>query len=240
MRAGRDREGLAGETLAKSIAGEITLSQNPAASMKRWRQMFNINQKKLAMSLRISPSVISDYESGRRSPGVEFVRKYTYALISLEMEKNNGLVKRLSPGEKPGAVMDMREFLTPLPAEKFLKYVEGRVVAECGLSAKNINGYTVVDSIKAILELTEKDFPRIYGCNTNRALIFTKVHLGRSPMIAIKVTKPKPSMVVLHGLDPHEVDKLAVKIAEMEQIPLIVSLASSEDELVGNLRKIEE
>ena len=203
--------------------------------------MFDISQKDVANNLRVSASVISDYESGRRkSPGVEFVRKYTYALINLEMEKNDGLVKKLSAGEKPKAVMDIREFLTPISAKKFLGYVNGRVVADCGLSQKTIDGYTIVDSVKAIIELTEKDFPRIYGGNTNRALIFTKVHLGRSPMIAIKVTKPKPSMVVLHGLGPHEVDKLAVKIAEMEKIPLAVSLVESEEELVENLRKIEE
>ena len=78
----------------------------------------------------------------------------------------------------------------------------------------------------------------IYGSSEDRALIFTKVHLGRSPMIAIKVTHPKPKMVVLHGLKPKSVDKLAIKIAKLERIPLIVSKIQSEEDLVTSLGEL--
>jgi len=57
-------------------------------------------------------------------------------------------------------------------------------------------------------------------------------------MVAIKVTKPKPTMVVLHGLNPKNVDRLAIKIARIENIPLMVSTLRNEDELIENLRKI--
>ena len=55
-------------------------------------------------------------------------------------------------------------------------------------------------------------------------------------MIALKVTQPKPSMVVLHGLIPKDVDKLAIKIAKIERLPLVISTLSTEDELISRLR----
>ena len=48
-----------------------------------------------------------------------------------------------------------------------------------------------------------------------------KVSTGRSPMVVIRVSPMKPTLVVLHGIT--EVDKLAVKIAQKEQIPLLVT-----------------
>jgi len=230
------------DILTKNIAGEIALSPRPGEAMRKWRQIFGVNQKQLAGVLDISPSVISDYESGRRmSPGVEFVRRFTYALTSWDMKKSGGIVvEKFSAAKRSDAVLDLREFLTPLPGEKFIERIKGRIVANKSLAGANLWGYTVIDSIKAILELTEDDFAQIYGKNTQRALVFTKVHMGRSPMIAIKVTKPKPAMVVLHGLKPHEVDKLAIKIAEMENIPLVVSMLGDEKELVESLKEIDE
>jgi putative transcriptional regulator len=56
-------------------------------------------------------------------------------------------------------------------------------------------------------------------------------------MIAIKVTKPKPRLIVLHGLPPKKVDRLALKIATIEKIPLVVSKIRSEEELVKKLRE---
>ena len=101
-----------------------------------------------------------------------------------------------------------------------------------------IKGYTVIDSVKAILQLTEDDLRKVYGTTTERALVFTKVKSGRSPLIAIRVTQPKPSMIVLHGLKPSSVDDLAVRIAKIEKIPLIVSQLKTEEELINNLRKL--
>jgi putative transcriptional regulator len=40
-------------------------------------------------------------------------------------------------------------------------------------------------------------------------------------MVVIRVTPMKPTLVVLHGVD--EVDALALKIAEREQIPVLVT-----------------
>jgi putative transcriptional regulator len=228
------------DLLEKTIAGEVTLSENPGGALKKWRQILDISQKDLAKALNISPSVISDYESGRRkSPGVEFVRKYTQAIVAQDRRKKGGITGKIPAAEKSGAILDMREFLNPMTGRQFIKHVHGKAIACADLLEEKICGYTVIDSIKAILELSESDFPQIYGINNQRAIIFTKVHMGRSPMIAIKVTKPKPVLVIFHGVSPREVDKLAVKIAEAEKIPLVVSMTENEEKLVADLKMIE-
>jgi len=224
--------------LAKNIAGEITLSDNPGAVMKKWREIFGIKQCNIAKNLGISSSVISDYESGRRrSPGINFVKKFINTLISTDIKTGGDTVKKFSADLETGAILDIREFLAPVPAEDIIRAVDGEVIVGDDLEMVNLWGYTVIDSIKAILELSERDFIGLYGSNEERALIFTKVHLGRSPMIAIKVTHPKPKIVVLHGLMPRSVDKLAIKIAKLENIPLVVSKIRLEEELVTSLKK---
>ena len=39
-------------------------------------------------------------------------------------------------------------------------------------------------------------------------------------MVAVRVTNLKPGVVILQGLEASEVDPVAVKIAELENIPL--------------------
>ena len=225
--------------IARKIAGEIVLAEKPGKSMRKWREIFGIKQKRLAGKLGISASVISDYESGRRkSPGVGFVRRFIDALIQEDVKGRGELTKMLASEKKSEAILDIREFLTPFPIKKFVKAVDGRVVVRGGMKGNIVWGYTVIDSIKAILKLSEKDFMDLYGTNTERALIFTKVQTGRSPMIAIKVTSPKPSLVVLHGLGAGGVDRLAASIAKRENIPLVVSEIKSEEELTNRLRKL--
>ena len=62
--------------LAEKMAGEITLSEKPGECLKKWRLNFEVSQTDISNSLQVSPSVISDYESGRRkSPGTLIDRK---------------------------------------------------------------------------------------------------------------------------------------------------------------------
>ncbi|MFH1750149.1 MAG: transcriptional regulator, partial [Candidatus Micrarchaeota archaeon] len=95
------------------------------------------------------------------------------------------------------------------------------------LETKNIFGCTILDSVRVILELPYESFIKIYSTTSERALIFTHVSTGRSPMIAVRVTPIKPSMIILHGID--DVDKLAVKIAETEGIPLLMTKLGVEE-----------
>jgi len=223
--------------LARNIAGEIALATKSSEPMKKWREIFGVSQKDLAKHLRISPSVVSDYESARRkSPGTSFVKKFVEALIDIDEGRGSQVASKLIVAPESEAILDLRELLTPIKASKFVKIIDGEVLANKKLLDRSLMGYTVIDSIQAILKLSERELRNIYGSSTERALIFTKVKLGRSPMIAVKVTQPKPAMVVLHGLRPEKVDRLAVHIAEMENLPLVVSKIKTEDELVEKLR----
>ena len=225
--------------LAKKIAGEVTISTNPGKTLRKWREIFGIKQCILADTMKVSTSVVSDYESGRRkSPGAEFIKRYVEALIDLDEINGSTVVKKFSRDIDIDAIMDIREFLEDVPATKIQKLVKGVMLVNKNIKDIRLNGYTVIDSIKAITDLSESDFIKLYGLSTNRVLIFTKVHMGRSPMIAIKVTQPKPSMVVMHGLKPAEVDKLGIKIAKIENIPLMVSTLENEKDLIKNLREL--
>jgi len=66
------------------ITGSVVLSDNPPQQLKYWRKKFGIKQVDLAKKMDITPSVLSDYEKGRRpSPGVNFIKRYLIALYEL-------------------------------------------------------------------------------------------------------------------------------------------------------------
>ena len=104
-------------------------------------------------------------------------------------------------------------------------------VAQRGRKLEDVQlfGCTILDSLKVILELPYESFVKIYSTTNQRALLFTKTSTGRSPMVAIRIAPIKPALVVLHDLTPEKVDKLAVRIAENEGIPLLVTQLKLED-----------
>lgn len=78
------------------IAGSVVLSESPPQQLKYWRKRFGIKQADLARKMDITPSVLSDYEKGRRpSPGVNFIKRYLLALYDLA--KPNGPSATLAP-----------------------------------------------------------------------------------------------------------------------------------------------
>ena len=81
-----------------------------------------------------------------------------------------------------------------------------------------------------------QDFLNLYGWTTERALIFTEVSSGRSPMVAIRVSNIKPRVVIFQGVS--ELDRLALKLAEIQAIPLLVTDLEV-DELLGKLNEIK-
>ena len=203
--------------------------------MKAWRAKLGIKQVTLAKALAISPSVLSDYESGRRpSPGVQFVRRYVEALVKLD-EGRGRMIPKLVSSDKDEAILSIGEFQGPVEASTILKAVDARVLVGDEKRVK-LYGYTVVDSIRTIYSLSGLDFYRIFGATTERALIFTKVGLGRSPLVAIRVSQLKPRVVVIHG--PKDLDPLAVDLARREGIVLALSSAPSEEALISALRAV--
>jgi len=229
--------------LARRIAGEIALSEKPGQAMRIWRERFRLQQIVLAKYLGISPSVISDYESGRRkSPGTSTIRRFVMALLSLD-EQNGGQTAAAFIRLMDVSLVDlnivlaMSDFTSPITVKDFCKQMKCTVLAGEKYLDRDIFGYTLVDVERAVKELNSDEFLKLFGATTERCLLFTKVNTGRAPMIAIKSQEFKPSFVILHGVG--KVDRLAIDLAEQMRIPLAVSKIGSIDTLSKELRSLE-
>ena len=235
---GRDR-------LARRIAGEITLSDSPGQTMRMWRERFRLPQIVLADYLDISPSVISDYESGRRkSPGTSTTRRFVMALLALD-ERNGGQVisafVRLMDISLVdlNIVLSMSDFKTSMTSREFCKRLKCVVKSGEDYLDKEIFGYTLVDVERAVKELDSEAFMKLFGATTERCLIFTEVKTGRAPMIAIKSQEFKPTLVILHGVEIDQIDKLALDLSEQMRIPLAVSKSGSINNLIKDLHALD-
>lgn len=230
------------DTLAKRIAGEIVLSPIPGQTMRKWRGLLNVNQIEVAESLDLSPSVISDYETGRRkSPGAGVIKRYVESLLEIDEKRGGQYVRQLSriTLDPSDVFIDIREFMAPVVVQEIIEAVNGEIYTCHDKVENDVFGYTIIDSIKAIVMLSGLDFYRIFGTTSERALIFTRISKGRSPMIAVKISPFKPRVIILHGLKGR-IDPLAVKLAENEGIPLVVSKMETEDKLVDSLIDLYE
>ena len=228
------------ERLARRIAGEIALSDQPGQTMRVWRERFRLPQIVLADYLGISPSVISDYESGRRkSPGTSTIRRFVMALLTLD-EQNGGQVVSAFVRLMDVSLVDlnivlaMSDFSSSMTSREFCDRLKCTVKSGEEYLDKEIYGYTLVDVERAVRELDSEAFLKLFGATTERCLIFTNVNTGRAPMIAIKSQEFKPTLVVLHGVG--KIDRLAMELSEQMRIPLAVSKISSIDTLLRELR----
>ena len=226
------------EVLARRIAGEIILSNKPGATMRKWRELFAVSQISLSERMELSSSVISDYESGRRkSPGAKFIRRFVLALLGIDEEKGSRFIREFAKltSSPSMAVLDLREFPIPVRVEYLCKAINGEVVACKDKYVKEVSGYTVIDSKKAVEALSGLEYAQLFGATTDRALVFTNVENGALPMMIVRVSSLKPLLVIFHREKP---DDYAIKLAEYERIPLIYSTAPSVEQLVKSLRKL--
>ncbi len=234
------------EKLTTTIAGEICLSKDPGGSMKKWREIFGVTQTELALHLKVTNSTISDYEGGRRkSPGIAVISRLVNSLIEMDNGRGGKVVKQLEKDFKPKEeAFDSHEFSAAMKGPDFAKKIDATCVAnQSRLKDVQIYGFTVIDSMKVILEVPVHEYMLLYGKTPDRALIFRFVENGRSPLIAVKIgrfsTDMRPAIVVLHGkITAETVDPIAIKIAESEKIPLLVTQKSIE-EIMAELKKFE-
>lgn len=228
--------------LAEKMAGEITLSDSPGKALKKWRMSFGIPQGTLSERLGVSPSVISDYEGGRRrSPGTAVVGKIVDTILSIDEENGGKYIQRFSrilynQFDDDDVIYDMHDYAGPVLLPAFAEAVGARPL--CGSLDLSIFGYTVVNSLNAILQLSANEFNRIYGWSTERALIFTNVSTGKSPLVAIRVTPFKPRCVILQGLDVEHVHPLVKRLAEKDRITVLCTSMDVES-IVSTLREKE-
>ncbi len=234
------------EKLSTTIAGEICLSKDPGGSMKKWREIFGITQTELADKINITSSTISDYEGGRRkSPGIVVIARFVGTLLEMDAIRGGKVAKQLEKDFKPESeAFDAHEFYSAVKGPDFAKRIGGTCVANPSrLKETQIYGYTLIDSMKVILDVPVHEYMRIYGKTPERALIFRFVGNGRSPMISVKIgrfsTDMKPAIVVLHGkIDPKNIDPVAKKIAESVKIRLSFT-QKSVDDIRAELKKCE-
>lgn len=226
------------EVLARRVAGEIILSGKPGATLRKWRELFAVSQISLSEKMTLSSSVISDYESGRRkNPGARFIRRFVLSLLQIDEEKGSRFIREFAKltSSPSMAVVDLREFPIPVRVEYLCRAIQGEVVAVKDKYIKEVNGYTVVDSRKAVETLSGLEYVQLFGATTDRALVFTNVDGSSLPMMIVRVSNLKPRVVIFHRTQP---DEYATKLAEYEQIPLIYSAAPSVEQLVKSLRKL--
>ncbi|HJJ47799.1 MAG TPA: helix-turn-helix domain-containing protein [Methanocorpusculum sp.] len=227
------------QQLAEKMAGEITLSDAPGKALRKWRTSFQITPGVLAERLGVSPSVISDYESGRRkSPGTGVVGKIVDTLLAIDEENGSEYIKKfaklLFSNYDDEVIYDIHDFAASVPIKDLAELLDCEII--CGELHSDIFGYTVVNSLNAIVNLTPSEFNKIYGWSTERALIFTDVSSGKSPMIAIRVTPFKPPYVVLQGIKKEEVHPLVRLLAEKDHI-CVLCTEMSVPEIITVLRK---
>ncbi len=190
------------EELSRRIAGEITLSDDPGATLRKWRTDFDVSQTELAQQLEVSSSVISDYESGRReSPGIGVVRRTVDGLLDIDERRGGGRLRQyarvLSAGFESDIVHDLREYPTAVPLPEFYEAMG--------------------------------EFYRLYGQSTNRALVFTRVTRGESPLVALRVVSPTPNAVVLHGIEDDDLWDHAADLARVDGFSLATSTRDLDD-----------
>ncbi|MFP4045825.1 MAG: helix-turn-helix domain-containing protein [Candidatus Aenigmatarchaeota archaeon] len=238
---GKSKRDILKENLEKKISGEIVLSDEPGQTIKKWRNIFKISQRDLADEISVMPSVISDYELGRRkSPGIKMIHKIVDGLLRVDELRGGEVIREFSDFTPSSAaadsIFDIREFTTGVSIGDFAEKLGIDLVVHGEMKDNEIYGYSLIDSLKAIVELSPNELVKLYGMTTERALVFSRVQTGRSPMIAIKVTNLKPGFVVFHG-DIKRVDELAKRIAKAEGVPVGICRCNSTEELQAQLRE---
>ncbi|SDM48978.1 putative transcriptional regulator [Halogranum gelatinilyticum] len=228
------------EDLAQRVAGEITLSDDPGATLRKWRTDFDVSQTELAGQLDVSSSVVSDYESGRReSPGIGVVSRIVDALLDIDESRGGGRIRQyarvLSAGFESDIVHDLREYPTSVPMDRLYDAMDATELVEG--DNDYVSGHTVINSIQAITRLSSDEFYRLYGQSTNRALVFTGVTRGESPLVAMRVVNPTPNAVVLHGVTEDDLWEHAPALATIDGFSLAVSTRDLDD-MLDDLREL--
>ena len=224
------------EQLTRRMAGEIVVSEKPGETLRKWREIFRLSQKELATLLEVNPSVVCDFEKGRRaSPGIVTVKKFVEAMVDYDSSHGGKVVNTMAGTRTNEAIVDIREFTSGISIETVIEKIEGEVLAGSEeIIERPIYGYTMVDSLKAIT--TFNAFGEMYGWSNERAVFFSGVHYGRSPMIAVRAHPVKPRMAVY--VKPKAVDPLAPKLADMEKV-VLVKTDLDENTIVERLRYLK-
>ena len=201
--------------------------------MKKWRELFGISQVELAKHLKISTSTISDYEGNRRlSPGAGIIKRFVQSLFEMDTQKGGEVTRNLEKMNLPKAESEpfysIHDFSAPINGVDFARLIDAKIAANPNyLDNVRIFGYTLLDSLRVILEISPSEYSKLFGTTNERAFIFDQVSTGRSPMVVVRVAPIKPRIIVVRNIE--NMDKLAIKIAQIEKIPLLTTKISVEE-----------
>ena len=99
--------------LALKMAGEIVFSEKPGDTLKKWREIFGLTQKEMADLLEINPSVVCDFEKGRRdSPGIKTVKKMVDTMILYDENNGNKVINSRIDDKSQEDPMIIGEFIS--------------------------------------------------------------------------------------------------------------------------------
>ena len=157
--------------IKEEIAGEIIFAHDISAILKKWRNIFEISQKKMAKEIGIKASTLSDYENGRRqNPGINIISRFVDTLIKIDIDRNNHILKSLikTENKKPFITKEFKNIKKITDFESFmLKQVNYKKINE------KIFGLTIIDTID-IKDLDFKTYPLLFGKTNKRMFYFTK------------------------------------------------------------------
>ena len=158
------------DSLQERIAGEITLSETPGSTMKKWRELFGISQVELAHYLKISTSTISDYEGNRRaSPGVGIIKRFIQALMTMDNQRGGEVIRNLEKFNKDiktdkDPFYFIHDFSAPISGTDLVRLIDAKIVTNPNyLDSMKLFGYTLLDSLRVILEISPSEYPRLFG-----------------------------------------------------------------------------
>ncbi|MEM1833385.1 MAG: helix-turn-helix domain-containing protein [Desulfurococcaceae archaeon] len=225
------------EAIAELIAGEAVLSDNPGDVVRKWRVFYGLSLTDLAKLMKVSSSTVSDYERGRRFPGRAYLKKFVNALFKHDEHRDWVITRNLSKqlGLYVEGIVDKGDFIREVSLDDFIQLTESIVLTPI-VDQVYLRGYVIVDSVKSIESMTTGEHYRLLSMGFDRAVIFTNITRGRSVMVATRVSPLKPRLVVLHGVK--NIDPLAIRISELENIPLLVTTLDLE-ETMSRLKKIK-
>ncbi len=127
------------------------------------------------------------------------------------------------------------EFNEPLSIADLIELVDGILLTPDYSNEIKAYGYTLIDSIRAIAKLSGSQFYFLLGSTPERAIVFSNVTAGRSPMVAVRVSLVKPRIIIIHGPRRY-IDSFAIELARLEGVSLILSLVKDIKQLIKRLR----
>jgi putative transcriptional regulator len=200
------------ETLKKEIAGEILISNNLGNTLKKWQNIFEINQKTLAKNIGISNTMLSDYQNGRRlNPNIKFIQKFINSLIENDIKHKEKILKKLIE-HKIELSFETKEFKKGI---KIKTLENAQKIKHVNIKNNNeiIYGITYLDA-NDIPSFEIEDIQKIFG-KTNKRIFYISnvrdINIIQMFINTLKIiTNQNPSVLILETkeLDENQINNL--------------------------------